>query len=213
MAHTLKRKGYEITEKKARRYMKVLGLEAIYPKRKAPYMRHNNKIYPYLLEGLDIIRPGQVWATDITYIPILNGFVYLVVIMDWYSRAILSWRLSNSLCVEFCIEALEEALTNYIHPEIFNSDQGSQFTSNSFTEVLIDKRIDISMDGRGRAFDNIMIERLWRTIKYENIYLNEYRTINESKDGLRKYIDFYNHKRLHSALAYKTPLEVYNSSC
>jgi putative transposase len=189
--------------------MKTLGLEAIYSKNKGKYGRHENIIYPYLLKGVDIVRPNQVWATDITYIRMVKGFVYLSAIMDWFSRAILAWRISNSLEADSSIEALNEALEKYDKPQIFNSDQGSQFTSEAFTKVLHDKEVAISMDGRGRVFDNIMIERFWRTLKYEYFYLNEFSTVTELNNGTRKFIDFYNRQRPHSSLNYRTPIEVY----
>jgi putative transposase len=211
MAEALKRIGYEITQKQARRCMRTLGLQVIYPKKKGNYGRHENIVYPYLLNDIYIINPNQVWATDITYIKMVKGFVYLSAIMDWFSRAILAWRISNSLEADFCIEALKEALEKYGKPQIFNSDQGSQFTSEGFTKVLKDKEIAISMDGRGRVFDNIMIERLWRTLKYEYFYINEFSTVKELNNGTGEFINFYNRQRPHSALNYKTPIEVYES--
>lgn len=211
IAEVLSRKGYEITPKQARRHMKTLGFEAIYPKRKGKYGRKNNITYPYLLDKIEIISPNQVWATDITYIRMEKGFVYLTAIMDWFSRAILAWRISNSLEADFCIDALKEALINYGKPQIFNSDQGSQFTSEAFIKVLTDKEISISMDGRGRCFDNIMIERLWRTLKYEYFYINEFSDVRQLNMGTGIHVEFYNKERPHSALNYMTPMEVYNT--
>ena len=168
-----------------------------------------HKKFPYLLKGLDIIRSDQVWATDITYIRMKSGFMYLVAIMDWYSRYVISWRLSNSLNTSFCIEALEEALSKR-KPEIFNSDQGSQFTSNDFVSVLQDRCIKISMDGRGRAMDNIMIERLWRSVKYEEVYLKDYQVVKDVFRGISWYFNFYNNERIHQSLEYQTPAALYN---
>jgi putative transposase len=204
----LNRQGYSIGRDKVRRLMRVMGIEAIYckPKRWAHHPDH--KIYPYLLRNVPMVRQNQVWSTDITYVPIQTGTAYLVAIMDWFSRFVLAWRLSISMDVDFCIEALLEALTMN-KPEIFNSDQGSQFTSNVFTKILLDNEIKISMDGRGRAFDNIFNERLWRSVKYENIYLMDYETVKEARYGLRDYFDLYNYRRPHQALNYATPAEVY----
>lgn len=178
MTAMLRREGYEVNPKRVDRLMKLMDIQAIYPKKNLSKPAPGHKIYPYLLRGLAIDRPNQVWSTDITYVRMLKGFMYLCVIMDWYSRYVLSWRLSNSLDAGFCVEALEEALSLGIRPEIFNSDQGSQFTSDAFTGVLLNNGIRISMDGRGRALDNVFVERLWRTVKQEHIYLYEY------EDGL-----------------------------
>lgn len=204
------RYGISICRDHIRRLMRVMGLEAIYPKSKRDLSLPNieHKKYPYLLRGLIVNHPNQVWSTDITFIRIEKGWLYLVVIMDWYSRYVLSWRLSNSLEVEFCLKALKEALEQSI-PEIFNSDQGSQFTSNDFTLVLEEKGIQISMDGRGRCLDNIFTERLWRTVKYENIYLKSYANPKEANEGLNAYFDFYNNRRMHQSLSYKTPAQIY----
>ena len=168
-----------------------------------------HRIYPYLLKGLTIVRANQVWATDITYIQLARGFCYLVAVMDWFSRYVLSWRVSNTLDASFCVECLDEALT-YGRPGIFNSDEGSQLTSIEFTQKLLDKNIRISMDGRGRVFDNIFIERLWRTVKYGNIYINEYQTVTDVRQGLKLYFNVYNTERLHQSLEYQTPWEVYS---
>jgi len=186
-------------------YMKILGIKPIYPKPKTTINNKEHKIYPYLLKELNICRTNQVWATDITYIPLHHGFCYLVAIIDWYSRKILSWRLSNTMGASFCIEALKEALDKYGKPEIFNTDQGSQFTCKDFTSILLENNIKISMDSKGRALDNIIIERFWRSLKYENIYIYNYETISEVKKGIKNYIAFYNNKRRHSALNKKTP--------
>lgn len=190
------------------RYMRLMDICAIYPK-KTTFRNNEHKVYPYLLKNLSVTRPNQVWATDITYIKMERGFCYLIAIIDWYSRKILSWRLSNSLQLDFCIEALEEALLKYTNPEIFNTDQGCQFTSEEFTKILLANEIKISMDSQGRATDNAIIERFWRNIKYENIHLNKYQTIKEVKEGIKNYIEFYNRRRLHSSLDYETPNSVY----
>ncbi len=188
--------------------MRLMNIQAVYPKPNLSKNRLEHKIYPYLLKGVKIDRPNFAWSTDITYIPVSQGFLYLAAIIDWYSRYVLSWRLSNTLDVTFCIDALEEALDKGC-PGIFNSDQGPQFTSNEFTERLLSKEIKISMDGRGRVFDNIFIERLWRTVKYEDVYLKGYETGKDVKEGLSSYFPFYNNERFHQALGYRTPKEVY----
>jgi len=181
-----------------------MGIEAIYPKPKTSTVNPEHKIYPYLLRGIKIERVNQVWCTDITYIRIKNGWAYLVAVMDWFSRYILSWSLSTSLSVEFCIEALEKALQKG-KPVIFNSDQGSQFTSNAFTRILLDNEIQISMDGRGRVFDNIFIERFWRSLKYEEVYLHDYESVKEARGRIFNYVDLYNNERLHESLGYLSP--------
>lgn len=200
--------GYFINRKRVQRLMRLMNIQAIYPKPNLSKKRQEHKIYPYLLKDVKIDRPNFVWSTDITYIPVSHGFLYLVAIIDWYSRYVLSWCLSNTLDVTFCIYALEEALEKGC-PEIFNSDQGSQFTSNEFTEMLLSKEIKISMDGRGRVFDNIFIERLWRTVKYEDVYLKGYETGKDVKEGLSAYFPFYNNERFHQALGYRTPEKVH----
>lgn len=205
----LRRLGHRVNRKRIQRLMGVLGLEGMSPGPNTSRAHPAHKIYPYLLRGVDIVRPNQVWSTDITYVPLEKGFVYLVAIIDWYSRRVLSWRLSNTLETSFCVDCLEDALRQYGKPEIFNTDQGSQFTSEYFTGVLKRENISISMDGRGRALDNIFVERLWRTIKYEDIYLKGYGNIPELYLGLTKYIEFYNHERPHQALSYCTPNDVY----
>lgn len=208
MTDYLRRQGHTVNPKRIRRLMRKMGLEAVCPGPNMSKRNYQHKIYPYLLKGLVITRPNQVWCADITYIRLLYGFVYLVVIMDWYSRYVLSWRVSNTLDTDFCLEALEEALT-YGRPDIFNTDQGSQFTSADFITRLEKENVAISMDSRGRAFDNIFVERLWRTVKYENVYLNGYQNIPETKIGLSDYFTFYNNERSHQSLDYKTPWEVY----
>ena len=212
MMRHLNRLGFPVCRSRVGRLMKVMGLRAIYqhPRTSDPHPDH--KIYPYLLRDLAITRPNQVWCTDITYIPMKKGFFYLVAIMDWYSRKVLSWRFSNSMDTIFCIDALQEAISTYGKPEIFNTDQGSQFTSNDFTKVLIDNGIKISMDGRGRWMDNVFIERLWRSLKYECVYLYAFESGGGARKGIGKWIDFYNHRRPHSTFDGQTPHEVYNRS-
>lgn len=207
----LKELGHNVNPKRIRRLLRIMGLEAIYPKKNLSKAQASHKKYPYLLNGLAINQPNQVWSTDITYIRLAQGFVYLTAIMDWYSRYVLSWKLSNSLDTAFCIEALEDALMLYGFPEIFNSDQGSQFTSDAFTGILMANGIKISMDGRGRVYDNIFIERLWRSLKYEEIYLHDYSSIKEAKENLKNYFNFYNYARHHQSLGYKKPGEIYFS--
>jgi putative transposase len=207
----LNREGFEIGKDRVLKYMQVLGIEAFYPKKfkKTSESDKSHKKYPYLLRGLEINKTNQVWAIDITYIRLTGGFVYFVGVIDWYSRYILSYRLSNSLEIHFCLDALEEALTLYPKPQIFNSDQGSQFTSEQFTNILIKSEIAISMDSKGRALDNIIIERFFRSLKYEDIYLKEYQNVKELKQGIDEYINFYNNKRFHQSLEYYTPKEIY----
>lgn len=195
--------------KRVRRLMRKMGLMPVYPKPKTSIANKQHEVYPYLLAEITIDRPNRVWTTDITYIRLCHGFAYLVAIMDWYSRSVLSWRLSNTLDSSFCCEALDEALMLYGFPEIFNSDQGCQFTSEAFISRLKAKHISISMDGRGRVFDNIFIERLWRTVKYQNVYLKGYETMSEAREGLTEYFHYYNHGRLHQALGDKRPWDVY----
>ena len=204
----LRSEGYRINPKRVARLMTKMGLAAIYPKPTASVMGKPSKTYPYLLKGLNIIRPNQVWATDITYIRLTGGFVYLVAVMDWFSRYVLSWELSNSLDVYFCLSALERALSQS-KPLIFNNDQGSQFTSDAFTNRLKAADIAISWDSRGGYFDNIFIERLWRSVKYEEVYLNDYDSVTTASCRLRDYFNFYNQHRFHQALNYRTPQQVY----
>lgn len=206
----LNQQGHHVNIKRVKRLMKLMGIRAVCPTRNLSRPMEGHKIYPYLLEGLEIVRPNQVWSVDITYIRLLNGFMYLVAIIDWFSRYILAWRLSNTMDVYFCVEALKEALGKG-NPDIFNSDQGSQFTSEEFTGLLLAGGIKISMDSKGRAFDNIFIERFWRTVKYEDVYLNNYENGLTAHPGLRKYFCFYNDERPHQSLNYQTPNEVHFS--
>lgn len=208
MTAWLRREGYSVNPKRVRRLMRRMGLEAVYPKPLLSKPDSSHKIYPYLLSGMEIRCPDHVWSTDITYIRLLHGFVYLVAVMDWYSRYVLSWAISTTLEKEFCIQVLKHALRRS-KPEIFNSDQGSQFTSPAFTGHLETSGIRISMDGRGRALDNIFVERLWRSVKYEEVYLNDYKTVSEARSGLDRYFRFYNAERLHQSLEYRTPSEIY----
>jgi putative transposase len=211
MTRWLRREGYTVSRKRVRRLMRLLGLQAVFqrPRTSQPHPEH--RIYPYLLRDLEITRPNQVWCADVTYIPLKRGFLYLVAVMDWASRKVLSWRLSNTLEASFCVEALEEALERYGPPEIFNTDQGSQFTSLEFTAVLKEAGVRISMDGKGRWTDNVFIERLWRSLKYEQVYLAEYATGSEARAGIRWWMDFYNERRPHSSLtADQTPDEAYD---
>ncbi len=208
MTAWLRSLGHVVNPKRVRRLMRKMGLEAIYPKPRLSQPHPEHKVYPYLLKGVTIDHADQVWGADITYIRLLHGFVYLVVVMDWYSRYILSWDLSVTLEKEFCIHALEKAL-RVSKPEIFNTDQGSQFTSVEFTGRLEEAGIRISMDGRRRLYDNIFVERLWRTVKYEEVYLHDYRMVREAREGLTRYFIFYNTERLHETLGYRTPHEVY----
>ena len=205
-------RGYAVNRKRVQRLMQKLGLAGMAPGPNTSKPHPEHTVYPYLLRGLDIIRPNQVWSTDITYIRLRHGFVYLVAIIDWYSRKILSWRLSNTMDAGFCVDCLEEAIKNYGSPEIFNTDQGSQFTSECFTGVLIKNGITISMDGRGRALDNIFVERLWRTVKYEDVYLKSYENLPDLLLGLTQYFLFYNEERLHQSLGYATPDVVYQTA-
>lgn len=198
-----------VNPKRVRRLLRSMGIMAIYPKRNLSKAHPAHKKYPYLLKGMDINKANQVWCTDFTYIRLNQGFVYLVAVMDWYSRYVLSWRLSNSMDASFCIEALEDALLAYGKPVIFNSDQGSQYTCDDFIELLLANDITISMDGKGRAFDNIFIERLWRSVKYEEVYIKDYANMVEAKNSLAKYFQFYNYERHHQGLEYKKPAEVY----
>ena len=209
MRYRLKDLGYQdVGRRRIRRLMGIMGLEAIYPKRSLSVPEKEHKKYPYLLRGLDITRPNQVWATDITYIRLHRGFAYLVAFMDWYSRYVLSWELSATMETESCLRALEAAL-KISTPEISNSDQGSQFTSNEFTGRLEEAGIKVSMDGRGRVFDNIMIERLWRSVKYEEVYIKDYSNMIEARQELRDYFDYYNNERRHDGIGGKTPAEAY----
>lgn len=205
----LDRRGVVVNRKRVQRLMRQMGLQAIYPRRMTSRPAPGHRIYPYLLRELVIDRPNQVWATDITYVPMAKGFMYLVAIVDWHTRRVLSWRLSNTLETDFCVAALEEALARHGAPEIFNTDQGAQFTACAFTDVLKEHGVQISMDGKGRWMDNVFVERLWRSVKYEDIYLRAYETPAELRAGLERYFRFYNGQRGHSALDRKTPDEVY----
>jgi putative transposase len=199
---------FQINRKHAQRLMALMGLAAIYQRPRMTIRDVSHKIYPYLLRNVPITRPDHVWSTDITYVPVRSGYVYLVAVIDWFSRRVLSWRLSNSLEGRFCLEALDEALS-VGRPEIFNTDQGVQFTSLAFTGRLIECGVAVSMDGRGRALDNVFVERLWRSVKYENVYLHDYETPREVESGLASYFEFYNDERPHQALDYRTPSVVY----
>jgi len=198
--------------KRVQRLMRVMGLEAIYPRRRTTWPGAGHKVYPYLLRNLTIARPNQVWASDITYLPLRHGFLYLVAVIDWFSRYVLAWRLSNTLEGSFCREALEAALDGR-RPEIFNSDQGVQFTATAFTTRLQSAGVAISMDGRGRALDNVFVERLWRSVKYEEVYLRDYTDGWEAESRLGAYFTFFNHERPHQSLGYRTPAEVYGGRC
>lgn len=210
MTAHFRKSGKRVNPKRIRRLMRLMCLECIYSKPNLSKPNREHKKYPYLLRGLKIEHVNQVWSTDITYIPMKKGFMYLVAVIDWYSRYVLSWKLSNTLDISFCIEALEDAF-QYGKPTIFNTDQGTQFTSPLFIEKLTDKYIAISMDGKGRATDNVFVERLWRSVKYEYVYLHSQETVNELYTGLQNYFNYYNHKRPHQGLMYRTPSEVYNN--
>jgi putative transposase len=203
--------GHVVNRKRVQRMMREMGLAGMAPGPNTSKAHPENKIYPYLLRGVPILRPNQVWSTDITYIRLAHGFAYLVAVIDWYSRKVLSWRISNSMDASFCVDCLEDALRSHGTPEVFNSDQGSQFTSEAFTGVLKREAVTISMDGRGRAFDNIFVERLWRTVKYEDVYLNGYANMGELMLGLTQYMMFYNEERFHQALGNDTPSKVYQT--
>jgi putative transposase len=208
ITEALTRRGEEVNRKRVQRLMREMGLEAIYPKPRLSAAGRGHKIYPYLLRGVKIERPDHVWSADITYVPLPSGFMYLAAVIDWYSRYVLAWRLSNTLDGAFCLEMLEEALQGG-RPEVFNTDQGVQFTAEAFTGRLISAGVAVSMDGRGRALDNVFVERLWRTVKYEDIYIRGYETVAELLQGLTRYFAFYNQERLHQSLGYETPAEVY----
>ena len=209
ITEVLKREGWSVNRKRVSRLMRLMGIEAIYPKPRLSKTEKSHPKYPYLLKGVSVERPNEVWCTDITYIPTAGGFAYLVAILDWHSRYVLSWELSNSMESSFCVSALERALARYGAPEIFNSDQGSQFTDKDFTDVLKGQGVRISMDGKGRCMDNIFIERLWRSVKYEEVYVKEYRSLSEARAGLAEYFRTYNELRPHQSLDYRTPCEVY----
>ena len=208
MAQYLVRAGHCVNRKRVQRLMRTMGLEGVFPGRKTSKPAPGHKVYPYLLRGLTIDRPNQVWCSDITYVPLRYGFLYLVAVMDWFSRHVLAWRLSNTLDAAFCVEAAQAALAQ-ARPQIFNTDQGAQFTSAAFTSLLVQNQVAISMDGRGRATDNIFIERLWRSVKYEEIYLKDHETGTDLCNGLTDWFELYTHRRPHQALRYRTPFEVY----
>ena len=200
--------GYLVSRSKVRRLMRLMGLEAIYRRPNTSKPAPGHRVYPYLLKGVDVNRVDQVWAADITYIPMAQGFLYLVAIMDWHSRHVLAWKLSNTMDTDFCVTALEAALGKG-RPEVFNTDQGAQFTSDAFTQTLQERGIRVSMDGKGRCLDNIFVERLWRSIKYEEVYLKAYQTVAEARVGINAYLEFYNRRRPHQSLGYRTPAQVY----
>ncbi len=200
--------GHEVNRKRVARLMGLMGIEAVYPKPKLSQPGDGHTIYPYLLKGVEVTRVNQVWSTDITYIRMAEGFVYLVAVMDWFSRFVLSWALSVTMEVDFCVEALRRAFRRG-RPEVFNSDQGAQFTSETFTGELKARGIAVSMDGRGRCLDNIFIERLWRSLKYEEVYLRDYTRVPEARDGIGNWFRFYNHERPHQSLGYRTPAGLY----
>jgi len=202
--------GYRVNRKRIQRLMRKMGIQSVAPKPNSSKPHPEHKIYPYFLRNLEIICPGQVWCTDITYIPLSGGFAYLTAVMDWYSRYVLSWEVSVTMDSDFCVATLESALRQYGSPEIFNTDQGAQFTSNEFTGILKEAEVQISMDGKGRAMDNIFIERLWRSVKYEEVYLKEYSSVQDLRESLDVYFDFYNYQRPHSSLSSKTPANVYH---
>jgi len=208
MTAWLQQQGYAVGPKRVRRLLRAMGLIAVYPKPRLSLNPSAHRRFPYLLKGVAIVRPNQVWSTDITYIRLQGGFVFLAAILDWYSRYVLAWELSITLEADFCVTVLERALADQ-RPEIFNTDQGVQFTSAQFQAPLLAAQVRLSMDGRGRAFDNIFVERLWRSVKYEEVYLKDYRTVSEARDGLQQYFPFYNERRIHQALDYRTPHHVH----
>jgi putative transposase len=209
MVNYLGRLGYPVNRKRVQNLYKTLGIEALYPKKNLSQRSLEHRVYPYLLKGVKITHCNQVWSVDITYIRLKTGYLYLVAIIDWFSRYVLDWRLSNSLEADFCVDSLMSALDRHAGCEIFNSDQGSQFTSMNFTKALLEKGIKISMDGRGRALDNVFVERLWRSVKYECIYLRDFYQAKEVNNVLKDYFEYYNHARPHQSLGYKTPAEIY----
>lgn len=205
----LETRGHPMNRKRVQRLMRTMGLQALYPKRRTSMPDKSHKVYPYLLKDMTIERANQVWAADICYIPMAKGFMYLVAIMDWRTRKVLSWRVSNTMDTDFCVEALEEALQRFGAPEIFNTDQGAQFTASAFTDVLKAHDVTISMDGKGRWVDNVFIERLWRSLKYECVFLNAFETGSEARNGIGSWINYYNRRRPHSTFSGRTPDEVY----
>jgi putative transposase len=205
----LRQGGHHVNRKRVQRLMRTMGLQALVPGPHTSRPHPEHRIYPYLLRGLDISRPDQVWAADITYIPLESGWAYLVAVIDWFSRAVLAWEISNTMTVDFCLHALSDALRHHGTPEIFNTDQGAQFTSPDFTAILEQEGIAVSMDGKGRATDNIFVERLWRSLKYEDVYLHDYATLAQARAGIARWIRFYNHRRPHQALDNCVPMDVY----
>jgi putative transposase len=205
LARCLKAEGKDVNRKHVQRLMRLMGIESVAPKADTSRPAPENPTYPYLLRNVKVCRVNQVWCTDVTYIPMAHGFVYLVAVMDWYSRRVLSWRVSNTMDAAFCVEALQEAFSTFGTPEVFNTDQGAQFTSEAFTAVLRSHGVKISMDGKGRCMDNIFVERLWRSVKYEEVYLHAYESVAEARAGLARYFEFYNRERPHQALGYQTP--------
>ena len=212
MSDWLGGRGVKANRKRVRRLMRLMGLEALYPRPRTSRPGQGHKVYPYLLRDLTVERPNQVWAADICYLPMARGFLYLVAVMDWYSRKVLAWRLSNALNGDFCVEAVEDALAHFGSPEIFNTDQGAQFTGSAFTDVLKGAGVAISMDGKGRWVDNVLVERLWRSVKYEEVYLHAYEGVAAARAGLGRYFRFYNAERRHQGLGRRTPDEVYAGS-
>ena len=212
MTAVLQRAGWAVNRKRVRRLIRLMGIHAIYQKPNTSRPHPEHKVYPYLLKGLLIDRPNQVWCADITYIPMAKGFVYLVAVMDWFSRRVLAWRLSISMETGFCVEALQEAMDRFGTPDIFNTDQGVQFTSAAFIDELAGRGVRISMDGKGRYLDNIFIERLWRSLKYEDVFLRAYASVKEARGGIGAWLNFYNDERLHQALGYKTPREIFTAA-
>jgi putative transposase len=210
MTQTLKGKGQDINRKRVQRLMRLMGIVSTAPKPNTSKPAPEHPVFPYLLRNVKVSHVNQVWAADITYIQMAHGFAFLVAIIDWYSRRVLAWRLSNTLDTTFCVEALEEALRRYGRPEIFNTDQGCQFTSKDFTDVLLAQGVKISMDGKGRYTDNIFVERLWRSLKYEEVYLHDYDSLKEAREGIGAYFDFFNDERPHTALGYQTPASFYD---
>lgn len=208
----LKREGQEVNRKRVQRLMRQMGLEGMAPGPATSRPHPEHPVYPYLLRNLEVVRADQVWAADITYLPLARGFAFLVAIIDWFSRAVLAWRISNTMAVEFCVEALEDALGRHGPPGIFNTDQGAQFAASEFTDVLKRRQVQISMDGKGRCRDNIFVERLWRSLKYEEVYLHAYQDVREAREGVGRWFRFYNHRRPHQALKDQTPMEVYQAS-
>jgi putative transposase len=212
MVAVLRREGETVNRKRVRRLMQVMGLEAIYQRPNTSRRHPDHKVYPYLLRGLAIDRPNQVWCADITYVPLAKGFVYLVAVMDWFSRRVLAWRLSIGMETAFCVDALQDAMDRHGQPGIFNTDQGVQFTSEAFIAELASRGVHISMDGKGRFLDNIFIERLWRSLKYEEVFIKAYVSVAEARSGIGAWITFYNDTRLHQALGYRTPREIFTGA-